>query len=129
MASARRSARGSLGLVILATVFAAAAGFIAIPVLFGAQYDQAPLLASIYLAQYPVVASYMAPVIALSHLGRKRWLVELPLVLCAVEALALPLAAVSTLLLAIASTLAHCLGAIYVAARLRAVAREELAHA
>jgi O-antigen/teichoic acid export membrane protein len=111
----------ALVLTVLACAGAAILFPILVPLVFGPEYHDAGWVASIYVAQYPLVACYMPVAVAFTFFGRSRWQVELPAVLLAVKAVGLLLVTPNLYLMAATAAVAHAVGVGYVAWRWRSM--------
>lgn len=107
----------ALGLTVLACGGAALLLPTLVPLVFGPEYDDAGWVASIYIAQYPLVACYMPIAVAFTFFGRSRWQVELPALLLTVKAGGLLLVTPNLYLMAATAAVAHAVGVGYVAWR------------
>lgn len=101
------------------TLVCAVVGWFAIPILFGPNFAEAPLYASLMLMQFPVIAAYIILVFGLTNIGKLEWQVNLGAILVLCKIVVLPVMYFYPIVGAVSGAIAHLVGAGYMFAKAR----------
>lgn len=99
------------------TFVCAVLSWFAIPILFGSNFAEAPLYASLMLMQFPVISAYIILVFGLTNIGKLEWQVNLGAILVLCKIVVLPVMYFYPVVGAISGAVAHLVGAGYMFAK------------